>query len=187
MPPNQSPEPLDTPDNVEDLVPYSTARVDWEKIAVMLANGRRMNEIAGAMGCTRQTIWRALRRSPKLVERVREERARIEAETGSMMDGLRILIANGLVRRIHEGDIRVMLWLAGRLGIGRSHYAKGTVLSNPPAEIDAAVLETDIARKLAEFVDVDLFDRDSTDPQIRTRAPAPIKNMVHRLKAAKKP
>jgi hypothetical protein len=61
------------------------------------------------------------------------------------------------------------------------------VLSNPPAEIDAAVLEADITRKLADLVDVDLFDQDSADPQIRTRAPAPIKNTVHRLKAAKKP
>jgi hypothetical protein len=183
MHPDQSSDPYH---NVQELVPYSRSRVDWEKIAVMLANGRQMNDIVGATGCSRQTIWRALRRSPRLVERVREERTRLQSEAGSMVDGLRILVANGLIRLVHQGDTRVLLWLADRLKIHNYTYSRRAASTNPADDIDMPALEAELAQFLADTVEAE-SPASGPAPSTRPRSRSAAKNRFHMLHNTENP
>jgi hypothetical protein len=183
MHPDQSSDPYH---NVQELVPYFRSRVDWEKIAVMLANGRQMNDIVGATGCSRQTIWRALRRSPRLVERVREERTRLQSEAGSMVDGLRILVANGLIRLVHQGDTRVLLWLADRLKIHNYTYSRRPASTNPADDFDMPALEAELAQFLADTVEAE-SPASGPAPSTRPRSRSAAKNRFHMLHNTENP
>ncbi len=92
-------------------------RIDWGEVATLLADGVPTIEVAHFVGCSRQHVWRILRSSNALRLRLGEERARIAAECGSQIEGLRRTIADRIEREVNGGNIRVLLWAADRLGI----------------------------------------------------------------------
>ena len=92
---------------------------DWRLAAQLLAEGRSTVEVATVLGCSRQTVWRVLRRSPSLRARVAELRRRDRAETGARLLGLREMVVDTIHQAIADGDKRMTRWLADRLGIYR--------------------------------------------------------------------
>jgi hypothetical protein len=92
-------------------------RIDWGEVATLLADGVPTIEVAHLVGCSRQHVWRILRSSNALRLRLGEERARIAAECGSQIEGLRRTIADKIEREVNAGNIRVLLWAADRLGL----------------------------------------------------------------------
>lgn len=109
-------------------------RIDWGEAAALLADGVPTIEVAHYVGCSRQHIWRILRSSNAMRVRLGEERARIAAECGAQVEGLRRPIAMLLEREVLSGNVRVAMWLADRLGLA-AHGLPGRKLPPLPPEM----------------------------------------------------
>lgn len=134
-------------------------RIDWGEVATLLADGVPTIEVAHFVGCSRQHVWRILRSSNALRLRLGEERARIAAECGSQIEGLRRTIADRIEREVNGGNIRVLLWAADRLGI-TNHALPSRQLGDGTQE----TLDTD-----APYFDEALEPEFQPEPQ-----PAPV-------------
>jgi len=110
-------------------------RIDWGEAAALLADGVPTIEVARFVGCSRQHIWRILRSSNAMRVRLGEERARIAAECGAQVEGLRRPIALLLEREVLSGNVRVAMWLADRLGLA-AHGLPGRKLPPLPPEMN---------------------------------------------------
>jgi hypothetical protein len=110
-------------------------RIDWGEAAALLADGVPTIEVAQFVGCSRQHIWRILRSSNAMRVRLGEERARIAAECGAQVEGLRRPIAMLLEREVLSGNVRVAMWLADRLGLA-AHGLPGRKLPPLPPEMN---------------------------------------------------
>jgi hypothetical protein len=138
-------------------------RIDWGEVATLLADGVPTIEVAHFVGCSRQHVWRILRSSNALRLRLGEERARIAAECGSQIEGLRRTIADRIEREVNGGNIRVLLWAADRLGI-TNHALPSRQLGDGTQE----TLDTD-----APYFDDALDPEFQPEPQ-PAPAPAPV-------------
>jgi DNA-binding LacI/PurR family transcriptional regulator len=110
---------------LDPIEPWPRGRppvIDWTEAAELLAEGMPAALVATRLGCSRQTVWRALRRSRALQEQLGEMAYRQRAETGSRLHALRPLVARALERKLDEGNTRVILWLAQRLGVANHGY-----------------------------------------------------------------
>ncbi len=132
--------PRDPPDGALSAMPDKRLRrgprrrIDWGEAAALLADGVPTIEVAHYVGCSRQHIWRILRSSNAMRVRLGEERARIAAECGAQVEGLRRPIAMLLEREVLSGNVRVAMWLADRLGLA-AHGLPGRKLPPLPPEM----------------------------------------------------
>ncbi len=95
-----------------------TTRVDWQRIAALMAEGHPVAEVARQANCSRQHVWRVVRRQRAAAARAADpDAARAEAE--ARLAELRPLVVDGLARQAEAGNPRVLLWLAERLRVGR--------------------------------------------------------------------
>jgi len=115
-------------------------RIDWGEAAALLADGVPTIEVAHYVGCSRQHIWRILRSSNAMRVRLGEERARIAAECGAQVEGLRRPIALLLEREVLSGNVRVAMWLADRLGLA-AHGLPGRKLPPLPPEMNSEPID----------------------------------------------
>lgn len=99
------------------LKPLSHHRIDWAAAAEMLAAGCSTQETAERLGIHRTTVWRALKTSARFRAAVEERRARRVSDTAARLEALRGEVAEALVVMLRDGDRRVLLWLADRLGV----------------------------------------------------------------------
>jgi len=112
--------------------PKAKRRVDWRLAAQMLAEGNSTTEVATVLECSRQTVWRILRRSDALRARTRELRRRDRAEYGARLLGLRGMMVDTIHQAIADGDKQMTRWLADRIGLHRFE-----LLEAAAAEADA--------------------------------------------------
>ena len=101
----------------EHLSAPGRAGVDWELACCMLASGTSMPEVARELGCSRTTLWRALKDSPELRLRIREERTCLAYESEARLGGLRGRLVMAIEAGVRRGDTRLIIWLAERLRI----------------------------------------------------------------------
>ena len=119
------------------------ASFDWATAAEMLAAGLSSTEVAERMGCSRQTVWRALRRSRAMQDQVGEIVHRQRAEAGARLHALRAEIVRAIEMKVHQRDTRVILWLAGRLRLAETIYpatAPRDLVESPVAGASDATL-----------------------------------------------
>jgi transcriptional regulator with XRE-family HTH domain len=138
---NEKPPPArapvsDTPRSDTPLRRGPRRRIDWTEVATMLADGVSTLEVAHQVGCSRQHVWRILRSSNALRLRLGEERARVAAECGAQIEGLRRTIADKIEREVYAGNIRVLLWAADRLGLTAHALPSRRLPDLPPEPLD---------------------------------------------------
>lgn len=92
-------------------------RIDRTLVANMLAEGRTVEEVAKAAGCTRQHVWRITRRSLPMQRAIAEAEGLVGGDAHHRLNGLRPRLTEALAREVDAGNVRVMLWLADRLDV----------------------------------------------------------------------
>jgi hypothetical protein len=97
-------------------------QIDRHEVARLLAEGRPVGEVAEAVGCTRQHVWRLMRKSRLLARAVADAEYELGAECTGRLDALRPAVAETLVQQLHAGNVRVLLWLADQLEFGKTSY-----------------------------------------------------------------
>jgi len=101
----------------DDCIAPGSGRYDWDLAAAMLARGSGVGNAARVVGCHRTTVWRALRRSEAFRRRIAGLRAEYLAEAAAPLERLREEVVAGIRREVALGNVRVLLWLADRLGL----------------------------------------------------------------------
>lgn len=121
-------------------------QLNWKLAAEMLAAGCSTEQVARQIGTTRQNVWRVMKDSDVFRQRLVANRMRGISEASGVIDGLRGEVAETIKREVLEGNIRVTLWLADKLGLVGRTYPE-----NPPAnDVDPdAELVLDDAAELA--------------------------------------
>lgn len=127
---------------------------DWRLISQLLSEGKSTSEIGLVLGCSRQTVWRLLRRSTALRTRSSELRRRDRAEIGARLLGLRGMVIETIHQAIADGDKQMTRWLADRLGLHRFEALETIAAADEPgveqldaeAVLDCAPTQADVAR-----------------------------------------
>ncbi len=139
-------------------------QVDWRRVAQLLAEGHSTIQVATMMHCSRQTVWRILRRSQSLRARTSELRRHEMAEAGSRLFGLRQMVVETIHQALIDGDKRTARWLADRLGLHRFGFVEALAAETTPgadqlesetvlAEAAATAIPADVAASTIEVVD----------------------------------
>jgi DNA invertase Pin-like site-specific DNA recombinase len=143
-----------------------STRVDWQRVAARLAEGRSTAEVAQEVGCSRQHVWDILRKS-RLARRALDD---AESEVGTnanlRLRGLRPKLADALARELDKGNVRVMLWLAERLRVADELRARGISLHVGSDPLKGSSLDgnfpADALDALAESIASELTVRSAT-------------------------
>jgi hypothetical protein len=162
-------------------------KFDWRLAAQMLAEGRSTTEVGTILGCSRQTVWRILRRSDALRVRTQELRRRDRAEYGARLLGLRGMVVDTIHQAIADGDKQMTRWLADRLGLHRFELLEAAAAEAEPggAQLDAeclldrAVAEADAARAAAIM---EAAEKDAADATVAAEAVAVTSDELQRDK-----
>jgi hypothetical protein len=89
--------------------------IDWHLAAELLARGLTIAAVAARVGCARATLARKRRHDPVFQNwMVRCREAQPEPE-GSGLADLRDTLHRAIEAQVHDGNVRVILWLADRL------------------------------------------------------------------------
>ena len=107
--------------------------LDWALAAEMLAEGCSTAQVAHRIGTTRQNVWRVMKESDVFRRRFATNRLRSIAEAGGVIDGLRGEVAETIKREVLNGNIRVTLWLADRLGLTGRTFPERPRAEDAPA------------------------------------------------------
>jgi hypothetical protein len=83
-----------------------------------------VGEVAEKVGCSRQHVWRLMRKSAFLGRALAEAEYEVGREADGRLAALRPAVADALKREIDAGNVRVLLWLADRLGLGAAGYTE---------------------------------------------------------------
>jgi hypothetical protein len=129
-------------------------QVDWRRVAQLLAEGHSTIHVATVMNCSRQTVWRILRRSQSLRARTSELRRHEMAETGARLFGLREMVVETIHQALLDGDKRTARWLADRLGLHRFGFVEA-LAAEATAGGDQLESETVLAEAAATTVPAD--------------------------------
>ncbi|MBI1245167.1 MAG: hypothetical protein GC202_09185 [Alphaproteobacteria bacterium] len=140
-------------------------RIDWRYAAMLLAEGRSTVDVATILGCSRQHVWRMLRRSNALRARTSELRRRKAAEMSARLEGLADQAVEVIHQAIADGDKRMACWLAMRLRLfdapaaeevalhdsaGAEQLESEDILDGEPAPVEVARARAHIAATDAE-------------------------------------
>ncbi|HYH18221.1 MAG TPA: helix-turn-helix domain-containing protein [Azospirillum sp.] len=126
MPPTATPPPIN-PALSEPPVPADGVLVpgsrysdrDWALAAHRLALGWPVVQVAQAMGCHRNTVWRALQISEDFRARVAWERECLRHEAETRLASAVHLAAANIEKAVQEGDLKASYWVLDRLGPSR--------------------------------------------------------------------
>jgi hypothetical protein len=138
--------------------------IDWELVALGLASGRGVMAVARDVGCARQTIWRALKRSRALRLRVQQERMALAAEAEARFASLREAAVTALGNGVVAGNARIVIWVAERLGIGAPDLRRDAPDEPRPMEekkLGEAYIEA--VERFARTIEADLAREDDED------------------------
>ncbi|MGQ0663545.1 MAG: helix-turn-helix domain-containing protein, partial [Pseudomonadota bacterium] len=103
---------------LEPFAPARATRIDGAAAARLLGQGLPSAEVASRLGCSRQPVWRILQRSKRVLGAAAAARERIAAEADAALLALLPGLVEALGREVQQGNARVLLWLAQRLGVG---------------------------------------------------------------------
>ena len=145
--------PKHEPSPAAASAPRRRRAVNHRRVAELLAQGRSTVEVAEAVGCSRQHVWRLMRRSRVYGRAIAEAQVEVGLETTGKLNGLRPELGEALMREVRAGNVRVMLWLANRLGLGTRSYADEAPRPPPvvpPWPSDLRV-ELEVARRMREL------------------------------------
>jgi len=142
-------------------------QVDWRRVAHLLAEGRSTIDVATIMNCSRQTVWRIMRRSQALRQRTAELRRHEMAETGARLFGMRELVVESIHQALLDGDRHTARWLADRLGLHRFGFVEALAAEASPggdqlesetvlAEAAATTVPADAAASAIEVVETEI-------------------------------
>ncbi|MBP2315246.1 helix-turn-helix domain-containing protein [Azospirillum soli] len=148
------------------LVPgsrYSDA--DWAMAAHRLASGWPVLQVARAMGCHRNTIWRAYYVSRAFRERVEWERACLRREASARLRSLSHVVTAHIENAISKGDMHTIRWLAGQLKLAAVPALDGP--GDPPGPDIADRAERVPEMDLPESVPFDWQDEFAPDLPFR--------------------
>jgi hypothetical protein len=110
--------------SVPVLYPTKMRRhIDRRKVAELLSIGWPVQEVAAHVGCSRQHVCRLIRKSKFLGRQIAEAEYRIGKECDGELAALRPEIAAALKHELDARNVRVMLWLADRLGLASGGFA----------------------------------------------------------------
>lgn len=109
--------------------------VNWALVAWYMARGFSMRETAEKVGCSRTSIWRAMKASDRLREQILRERKDFEAESGARLRGLAERAVRTIEAHLNQGNLRAAVWVAKELGVVKADYALGKVTPEEWAEI----------------------------------------------------
>lgn len=90
---------------------------DWAMAAHRMAAGWPVVQVARAMGCHRNTIWRAFYAAPDFQARVAWERECLRREASARLRSLTHAVVVQIEQAVTRGDLGTIRWLADRLGI----------------------------------------------------------------------
>ncbi|WP_448202511.1 helix-turn-helix domain-containing protein [Azospirillum sp. sgz302134] len=144
------------------LVPgsrYSDA--DWAMAAHRMAAGWPMMQVARAMGCHRNTLWRAYYVSAAFRERVEWERACLRREASARVRSLSHVVASQIEQAVTRGDMQTIRWLADRLGLAALPALDGA--AQPPGPDLADRAEPVPEAELPDSVPLDWQDEFAPD------------------------
>jgi hypothetical protein len=120
----------------------------WIWAAALLARGHSVTMVAQQLGISRTTLWKALKESAELRRMVAAEQAEMAIEAGAPLHALRNDVRDLIREKLREGDTRVLLWLANKLGIVSANYLDDKqVTAAQPRPIDG---EDETLARLAE-------------------------------------
>ncbi len=114
-----------TPSNNSETLSVKRTRkkkYDWDLAATLLGRGYPSEIVAANLGCHRKSIFRAIRSSPILRQRIRREKDHILNEAGALLESQRLQIVDMLIKKALDGDTRVLLFLAKNLSVPSGHY-----------------------------------------------------------------
>ena len=116
-PPANDPGPATAATPAYALLPRGQ-HADWRLGARLIAEGKRLDEVARDLRVTRRKIVRNLRNSDCFREMIEEERlVRHEADT-LRFRGLRSDVIDQIAEAVRAGDRRLLMWAAGQLSPG---------------------------------------------------------------------
>jgi hypothetical protein len=92
-------------------------RLDWRRAARLLAEGRRVEDVASAFGVQPDRLHRNLRRSYRFRSRIAAERKAVADETRLRFAALSYDLSVALTDALRKGDPKVLLWVANHLGL----------------------------------------------------------------------
>lgn len=116
-------------------VPPARKPIDWDLVALLLARGTPITKVAEAVGCSRVTIWRHLRTCARTRQLLAEEHAVQNLEAAASVLRLRSTVIRQMERLLEDGNVRMVTWLADRLGL---------VVPDLPAALTAAAAEASV-------------------------------------------
>ena len=141
-----SPEPSEQErrPQVQPQLPTVRGKKDihWEWASALLARGHSVSMVAQQLRISRTTLWKALKESPELRRMVAAEQAEMAIEAGAPLHALRNDVTFLIREKLQEGDTRVLLWLANKLGIVAANYLNDKQVSEAepkPLAEDAAL------------------------------------------------
>lgn len=111
--------PVLAPDYPRQAAPPAPGKfLNWGVAAQMLATGQPVEEVARQLGCEPQRIWRNLRRSRKFRARIQLAHERLRMQASLRFRNLGDRAVRQLERGGEKVDMRMLVWLADRLGLG---------------------------------------------------------------------
>jgi hypothetical protein len=112
------------PDFLSVPVSGRATRVDWLRAAQLLRRGHTIAEVAKKMRCSRQHVWRIKRLiQPSAASTVTGDW--LDLDPRERLERLGPAVAAALARGLDDGNVRVALWLAERLGLGTERRSRG--------------------------------------------------------------
>ncbi|WP_155524584.1 hypothetical protein [Oleisolibacter albus] len=96
-----------------------TKRFDWARGAMLLGQGHSVTAVALELGCSRQSLWRALKIAPQLRALVEEERMKRAADFAARLDGARGAVLESLIlAACHDRNPTVLVHLSRMMRLG---------------------------------------------------------------------
>lgn len=109
-------------------------RYDWALAVELLADGHTMVQVATVLGCSRHSLWRALRRAPALRLAVAQRAGEDATEVGAWLRGHRRTLADALVRAaVEDRRSAVLVHLSKSLGLTDPSYQRPNGAVGPMA------------------------------------------------------
>ena len=137
---------------------------DWKLAAEMLAAGAPTVAVARHIGCSRQHVWKMMRKSDAFRARLQTTHDRLVIESHAEIDALRGDVVAILKQEIMSGNVRVAMWLATRMGLVGPIFPSRATADEMPA-VDPVANDPDAPLDLDDEGDIarhDAFTSPST-------------------------
>lgn len=116
-PPGNVPTNADAAGPAYALLPRGR-HADWRLGARLVAEGKRLDEVARELRVTRRKVERNLRASDRFRQMIEEERLVLHETDTLRFRSLRSSVIDQIAEAVRAGDPRLLMWAAGQLSPG---------------------------------------------------------------------